>query len=116
MRQREDSVKNPYMQDFSYPGFVLSTNLVNNKLFIDSNDIEIKSRGADYPRNVDSWFVGFFDQSIVSQADMCNPLCCLLIILLVSIAAYQNGVVPLLIQASPQLPLIALRNRSGGLS
>lgn len=26
----------------------------------DSNDIEIKSRGADYLRNMDSWFVGFF--------------------------------------------------------
>lgn len=27
----------------------------------DSNDIEIKSRGADYlNRNMDSWFVGFF--------------------------------------------------------
>lgn len=27
----------------------------------DSDDIEIKSRGADYlNRNMDSWFVGFF--------------------------------------------------------
>lgn len=32
----------------------------------DSNDIEIKSRGADYlNRNMDSWFVGFFHQGIV---------------------------------------------------
>jgi len=31
-------------------------------------------------------------------------------------AAYQKGLVPLLIQASPHPPFIALCNRSGGLA
>ncbi|MBU5478497.1 hypothetical protein KQI69_04680, partial [Eubacterium sp. MSJ-13] len=36
-----------------------------------------------------------------SQADIRNPLCYLLITLLAAVAAYQKGVEPLLIQASP---------------
>ena len=45
----------------------------------------------------------------ISEADIRNPLYYLLITLLGDIAAYQNGLVSLLIRSSPP-PLIALNN------
>ena len=50
----------------------------------------------------------------LSQTDICNPLCYLLITRLAAIAIYQKDLVPILIQASPHPPLIALNNRSEG--
>ena len=47
-----------------------------------------------------------FYTKINSQADIRNPLCYLLITLLAAIAAYQKGLVPLLIQASPHPHLL----------
>jgi len=50
------------------------------------------------------------------QADIRNPLRYLLITRFAASAAYQKGLVPLLIQASPHPPLIAMYNRSVGLA